>query len=153
MFGAIFFLDTPQASNEMRQIQERVFFMKFAFWDCFVKVKITSDICMSAPNLKPFEYWIVNNCTMRLRDLQNMGLTWVNTRKYLDNLETDTFAFEAAGVLGLHRRQANVPYAQWRKDMKYKIRCTIVRLEDKEEELEKAEEEEEEEPVTKKKKY
>ena len=144
-----FYLNTPQADDEQRGIQEKIFFMKFVFWDWFVKVRITSDVCMSVQNLKPFQYWIVNNCTVRLRHLSKMGLTWVNTRKYLDNLETDISAFEAAGVLRLHKRRANVPYEQWQKDMKYKIRHTIVRLEE-EEELEKVMKEEdnkEEEPV------
>ena len=95
--------------------------------------------------MKAFEYWIVNNCTVRLSHLRDMGLTWVNTGKYLNNLETDTSAFEAAGVIELCRRKPNVPYEQWRRDMKYKIRCAIIRIEE--------EEEEEEEPANKKKRY
>ena len=137
-----FFLDTPQANEESREIMEKVQYMKFAFWDHFAKVEFTSDINMSVPNLKPFEYWIVNNCTVRLSHLRDMGLTWVNTGKYLDNLETDISAFEAAGVIGLHRRKPNVPYEQWRRDIKYKIRREIIRIEEEEEEeLEKEEKE------------
>ena len=89
----------------MKEILEKVQYMKFTFWDHFVKVEFTSDINMSVPNMKPFKYWIINNCTVRLSHLRDMGLTWVNTGKYLDNLKTDTSAFEAAEVIGLHRRR------------------------------------------------
>ena len=77
-----FFLDTSQANEAKKEIQERVYFMKFTFWDWFAKVEFTSNINMSVQNMKAFKYWIVNNCTVRLSHLQDMGLTWINTGKY-----------------------------------------------------------------------
>ena len=114
-------MDVPQPSDKAKQIQQKVLCMKTIFWDHFENIEFHAQRPQCAANLLPYEYWIVDNATVRLCHFEDMGLIWRTAEQFERTLQSEASAFEAAGVIAPVKR----PGPRAKREVKAEVKAYL----------------------------
>ena len=94
-----FFVDTWQCTPDRVHTNNLVLGMKYCYFDKFEMISFSIGRAnLSQQNLFNFEYWIVNNATVRLEHLGKLNLKWKSAKSVTFKALCDVSAYEAAGI-------------------------------------------------------
>ena len=94
-----FFVDAWQCTPDRVHTNNLVLGMKYCYFDKFERISFSIGRAnLSQQNLYNFEYWIVNNATVRLEHLGKLNLKWKSAKSVTFKALCDVSAYEAVGV-------------------------------------------------------
>ena len=94
-----FFMDAWQCTPDHVHMNNLVLRMKYCYFVKFEMISFSigrANLCQQ--NLHNFEYWIVNNATVRLEHLGKLNLKWKSAKSVTFKALCDVSAYKAVGV-------------------------------------------------------